>query len=353
MGIDDVNEEFYDCKKSMVLDNTYYRFKQKYKGIPVYGRNLVVCADQNFNGILLTGNYQNIDGIQITPAISEKEAERTINERGKSKVIESKGLTIYSLFNIEPVLTWEFVVNTNENIENFFCFCNPGPIAVNSATFVGIRLAGFLGALAATFGCILPSCILVTVLSYLYLKYRKMSMLQGVLETLRPAVVSMIAAAGVSILITAFWERRGLFCIIFAALENCRKNLKNLKNGLLFIKFYAMIVFVPGCGSAWLERRLREAEVASSNPATPIHCKVLDFQGLFLCYVSCCNPVFTFCNASGIAPLHGKTSTRFPSLALIASVEQHSQSFCAINALLLNDALSSPKISLPISEEKS
>ena len=51
----------------------------------------------------------------------------------------------------------------------------PGPIAVNSATFVGIRLAGFLGALAATFGCILPSCILVTVLSYLYLKYRKMS----------------------------------------------------------------------------------------------------------------------------------------------------------------------------------
>ena len=61
------------------------------------------------------------------------------------------------------------------------------------------------------------------------------------------------------------------FCSLFIDLENCRKNLKNLKNGLLFIKFYAMIVFVPGCGSAWLERRLREAEVASSNPATPIH----------------------------------------------------------------------------------
>ena len=55
-----------------------------------------------------------------------------------------------------------------------------------------------------------------------------------------------------------------------------------------------MIVFVPGCGSAWLERRLGEAEVASSNPATPIHCKVLDFQGLFLCYISCCIMVF-FC----------------------------------------------------------
>ena len=57
--------------------------------------------------------------------------------------------------------------------------------------------------------------------------------------------------------------------------------MKNLKNGLLFIKFYAIINFVPGCGSAWLERRLREAEVASSNPATPIMKKVLDFQGLY------------------------------------------------------------------------
>ena len=50
---------------------------------------------------------------------------------------------------------------------------------------------------------------------------------------------------------------------------------------MLFIKFYAIINFVPGCGSAWLERRLREAEVASSNPATPIMKKVLDFQGLY------------------------------------------------------------------------
>ena len=35
----------------------------------------------------------------------------------------------------------------------------PGPIAINSATFVGIKIAGIGGALAATFGCILPSCM--------------------------------------------------------------------------------------------------------------------------------------------------------------------------------------------------
>lgn len=81
----------------------------------------------------------------------------------------------------------------------------PGPIAINAATFVGIKIAGIPGALAATAGCILPSCILVTQIARLYLKYKNMDTLQGILNSLRPAVVAMIASAGVSILITAFW----------------------------------------------------------------------------------------------------------------------------------------------------
>lgn len=81
----------------------------------------------------------------------------------------------------------------------------PGPIAVNSATFVGLKIAGIPGAVVATVGCILPSCIIVTILAKLYLRYRSMDMLQGVLHSLRPAVVAMIASAGVQILITAFW----------------------------------------------------------------------------------------------------------------------------------------------------
>ena len=85
----------------------------------------------------------------------------------------------------------------------------PGPIAVNSATFVGIKIAGIPGALVATFGCILPSCILVTLLAKLYLKYREMAMLQGILRSLRPAVVAMIGSAGISILVTAFWSSEG------------------------------------------------------------------------------------------------------------------------------------------------
>ena len=81
----------------------------------------------------------------------------------------------------------------------------PGPIAVNSATFVGMQIAGGLGAAVATLGCILPSCIVVTLLAYVYMKYRKMSLLQGTLASLRPAVVAMIAKAGVTILASAFF----------------------------------------------------------------------------------------------------------------------------------------------------
>lgn len=81
----------------------------------------------------------------------------------------------------------------------------PGPIAVNAATFVGTQVAGPWGAICATLGCILPSCVFVTLLAYIYTKYRNLSILQGTLASLRPAVVAMIAKAGVSILVSAFF----------------------------------------------------------------------------------------------------------------------------------------------------
>lgn len=81
----------------------------------------------------------------------------------------------------------------------------PGPIAINAATFVGLRIAGPLGAAAATIGCVFPSCVIVTVIAYFYMKYRHMDMLQKVLNTLRPAVIALIAAAGLTIISAAFW----------------------------------------------------------------------------------------------------------------------------------------------------
>ncbi|WP_027438343.1 chromate transporter [Lachnospira multipara] len=77
----------------------------------------------------------------------------------------------------------------------------PGPIAVNSATFVGNQVAGILGAIVATIGVILPSCIFVTLLAWLYVKYKNLKTLQEVLSALAPAVIAMIFTAGLTILI--------------------------------------------------------------------------------------------------------------------------------------------------------
>ncbi|MCH4286682.1 MULTISPECIES: chromate transporter [Bacillota] len=105
----------------------------------------------------------------------------------------------------------------------------PGPIAINSATFVGIQVAGFPGAIVATIGCVFPSIVLMLLLGYLYYKYSDLKIIQGVLQGLRPAVVSLIAAAGISIGILAFWGESGIM------LE---------KTDILAVVIFAVCVFV-------------------------------------------------------------------------------------------------------------
>ena len=97
----------------------------------------------------------------------------------------------------------------------------PGPVAINSATFVGMRIGGIGGALVATLGCILPSCAIVLTLSWIYFKYRSVSVVQGVLAGLRPTIVALIASAGVTILLMSFFggATESLFHLPFSQLD--------------------------------------------------------------------------------------------------------------------------------------
>ena len=87
----------------------------------------------------------------------------------------------------------------------------PGPIGINSATYVGytaVTNAGYseamavLGSATATFAVILPSFILMIAISKFFLKYQKHPLVEAVFRGLRPAVVGLLAAAALVLMTT-------------------------------------------------------------------------------------------------------------------------------------------------------
>ena len=82
----------------------------------------------------------------------------------------------------------------------------PGPISINSATFVGMRIAGIPGVLLCTIGCIIPSFCICLILAHFHYKYRTVSGVQIVPGAMRPAVVALIASAGASILMLGLFQ---------------------------------------------------------------------------------------------------------------------------------------------------
>ncbi len=75
----------------------------------------------------------------------------------------------------------------------------PGPVAVNTATYVGYQSAGMLGSFIATLGVATPAFILVAMVASMMERYKKSALMQGALEGIRPATVGLIFTAGITI----------------------------------------------------------------------------------------------------------------------------------------------------------
>ena len=72
----------------------------------------------------------------------------------------------------------------------------PGPIGINSATYVGFTATGSVwGSVVATFAVCLPSFILMLTISKFFLKYQHHPLVESVFKGLRPAVIGLLAAA--------------------------------------------------------------------------------------------------------------------------------------------------------------
>ena len=79
----------------------------------------------------------------------------------------------------------------------------PGPIGVNTATYVGFTVAGIPGALTATIGLITPSVIIILIIARVLARFRDSRLVQNVFYGLRPASTRLIAAAGFSVVLLA------------------------------------------------------------------------------------------------------------------------------------------------------
>jgi chromate transporter len=101
----------------------------------------------------------------------------------------------------------------------------PGPFAVNVCTYIGYRLKGLAGAVAAFTGLILPSFLMVVVLSYFYFTYGDVPAVKRLFGGITPAIIALIIAVGIGM---------------------AHKNIKDSLQGGLCLVAAVLLVFVGG-----------------------------------------------------------------------------------------------------------
>lgn len=110
-------------------------------------------------------------------------------------------------YGMIPMLTDEVVSHgwlTETELMNFIAVSEstPGPIAINMATFIGASQCGFLGALFATIGVVLPAFIIILVVASVVKGLLRFAGVQGFLSGVRPVVVGLIISTGILLFMT-------------------------------------------------------------------------------------------------------------------------------------------------------
>ena len=134
----------------------------------------------------------------------------------------------------------------------------PGPIGVNTATYVGYTVAGIPGGLAATFGLVLPSFLIILIVAAFLKAFRSNRYVERVFYGIRPASVGMIAAACITVMRLSLvnsgvakgsgimsyvnWKGLALFAVIWV-LTNLVKPTKKL-HPIVFIAASAAVGIV-------------------------------------------------------------------------------------------------------------
>lgn len=75
----------------------------------------------------------------------------------------------------------------------------PGPVAVNSATFLGYKVGGILGAIAATVAVVLPSIVIILIIAHFLSKFKNSPYVSWAFTGIRPVVLGLITSASLTV----------------------------------------------------------------------------------------------------------------------------------------------------------
>ena len=109
------------------------------------------------------------------------------------------GYAILAMIQQEVVLRHGWVTQTEFQDIVAISQMTPGPIAINAATFIGYRKAGFFGSVFCTLGVILPSVIIMLIITISYMKLKHKPWFNAIFKRLRILAIGLIAAAGILI----------------------------------------------------------------------------------------------------------------------------------------------------------
>lgn len=107
--------------------------------------------------------------------------------------------TLPFLYHLADVQKWYTTKQLSDMIA--LSSVTPGPVGVNVATFAGYTTSGIAGAFIATFSVVLPSFIIVILISKLLNKFKTNKYVQSVIYTLKPAGCGLLAAVGVDMFV--------------------------------------------------------------------------------------------------------------------------------------------------------
>lgn len=92
----------------------------------------------------------------------------------------------------------------------------PGPIAINSATYIGYKTAGFWGSTCATLGVTMPSVIIMLIICRFFFKFKNNRYVENAFLGLRPATVGLVVAAAILVAKGSFIDYKSVVIFIAA-----------------------------------------------------------------------------------------------------------------------------------------